>query len=331
MDRFMNKERLAVLALFCIVTVTAIGFGVAFNGCGGGGTTSAGGSGNPSLSSNATLTALLLSQGTLTPVFSSSTFTYIATLPYVASTMTVTATVADATATIKVNNDAAVSGKASDLIALAVGANPVAIAVTAEDLFTRQTYTVTVTRVSSACGDSYVDGAAGEQCDTGGVDTAACYGAICKISLCGDGYVNTAAGEQCDTSGSDTVTCNGLTCKTPACGDGYVNLAAGEQCDAGGTSDNSTCNMSVSSGVKRCKAAHCGDGYVNVAAGEQCDSSGVDTATCNGATCTVTVCGDGIVNLAAGEQCDFGAGNSNAPGHCCTTACQLNPSFTQCP
>lgn len=64
-----------------------------------------------------------------------------------------------------------------------------------------------------------------------------CNGGTCKRSACGDGYVNSAAGERCETSGGiDTAGCNGqaagtVGCRIPSCGDGYVNTAAGEQCD----------------------------------------------------------------------------------------------------
>lgn len=223
------------------------------------------------------------------------------------------------------------SGASLGLFGLPVGSTAIAVKVTAEDLVSALTYTVTVTRSASSCGDGYVDVAAGEECDSGAgnSDSGNCL-TTCKLAKCGDGHIHLGV-EQCDNGTiADSAACNGATCTVAACGDGIVNIAAGEQCDAGGTSDSSTRNMSVSAGVKRCKAAYCGDGYTNISVGEQCDTSGVDTATCNGLTCKTTACGDGIVNLAAGEQCDFGVLNGVAGG-CCSATCQINASFTRCP
>jgi hypothetical protein len=53
---------------------------------------------------------------------------------------------------------------------------------------------------------------------------------------CGDGIVT--AGEDCDTGGVNTSTCDGGDCTVPVCGDGYVNAAAGEQCDPPSVSAN---------------------------------------------------------------------------------------------
>jgi len=83
---------------------------------------------------------------------------------------------------------------------------------------------------AGCCGDGIVQ--PGEQCDTGGVDTATCNGGTCTRPVCGDSYTNVAAGEQCDTGGN-SATCN-ANCTFATCGDGFVNPAAGEQCDTGG-------------------------------------------------------------------------------------------------
>jgi hypothetical protein len=156
------------------------------------------------------------------------------------------------------------------------------------------------------CGDGYLNMAAGEQCESNGIDSVECNGTLCTVPRCGDGYVNMAAGEQCDSSGVDSMSCNGASCTAPRCGDGYVNTAAGEVCESGG-SDSAQCNGTL------CTAPRCGDGYVNMAAGESCDSAGSDTADCDGATCTAPMCGDGHVNEAAGEQCEPGMSLCDAP------------------
>jgi gliding motility-associated-like protein len=98
------------------------------------------------LSSNAALSGLTLSAGTLNPAFASGTTTYSASVTSGVSSITVTPTLSDATATITVNGTAVVSGSASAAQALTVGSNTITIAVTAQDGITVNTYTVNVTR-----------------------------------------------------------------------------------------------------------------------------------------------------------------------------------------
>ncbi len=97
-------------------------------------------------SNNANLASLEPSAGTLSPPFNSFLVTYTATVPYPTPSMTVTPTVEDATATIKVNDVTVVSGNASGPVSLSVGANTITTVVTAEDGTTTKTYTLTVTR-----------------------------------------------------------------------------------------------------------------------------------------------------------------------------------------
>ena len=92
-------------------------------------------------STNADLSALALSSGTLAPGFGAGTLAYTATVPNASSTITVTATAADSGATILVNGAAATTP-----VALNVGSNTVSIEVTAQDGTTKKTYVVTVTR-----------------------------------------------------------------------------------------------------------------------------------------------------------------------------------------
>jgi tRNA threonylcarbamoyladenosine modification (KEOPS) complex Pcc1 subunit len=96
-------------------------------------------------SSNADLSGLVLSSGTLTPVFASGTTAYTATVANNTTSVTVTPTVADPAATVSVNETAATSGSASDAILLNIGDNTITVEVTAED-GTIKTYTITVTR-----------------------------------------------------------------------------------------------------------------------------------------------------------------------------------------
>ena len=104
-------------------------------------------------SSNANLSNLVLSVGTLNPAFASGTTAYTASVPFTTTSLTATPTVADATASVTVNGVAVTSGNASGAIALAVGTNTITTVVTAQDGTTTKTYTKTVTR-SAASGNS---------------------------------------------------------------------------------------------------------------------------------------------------------------------------------
>ena len=90
-----------------------------------------------------------------------------------------------------------------------------------------------------ACGDFTANAAAGESCDAGGVDTAAC-DADCTAAACGDGDVNALAGETCD-AGAQVATCDG-DCTAPVCGDGIRNVPAGEECDDGNVAPGDNCD-----------------------------------------------------------------------------------------
>jgi hypothetical protein len=99
---------------------------------------------------NANLSNLALSSGTLSPAFAAATTSYTASVPNNVSSLTVTSTLADNTASVKVNNVTVASGSASGSIPLAVGANAITTVVTAQDGSTTKTYNVTVTRVASS-------------------------------------------------------------------------------------------------------------------------------------------------------------------------------------
>jgi predicted outer membrane repeat protein len=111
-------------------------------------------------SSDAFLSALALSQGTLTPDFFLLTNSYAASIPYPASSLVITPTADEAHAAIqvKVNGGSwspVVSGQGSSPLAMNVGLNTVVISVTAQDL-TENAYTIDVTR----WGDSSLSGLA---------------------------------------------------------------------------------------------------------------------------------------------------------------------------
>ena len=109
--------------------------------------------GYATLSTDATLSALSLSSGTLNPVFASATTTYTASVTNATTSITVTPTLNQANATIQVrvnggNYSSVTSGNASGSLALNVNDNTVDVLVTAQD-GTIKTYTITVTRAAT--------------------------------------------------------------------------------------------------------------------------------------------------------------------------------------
>ncbi|WP_053253257.1 putative Ig domain-containing protein [Ensifer adhaerens] len=97
-------------------------------------------------STDATLSLLTLSTGSLSPSFASTTTTYSINVPNSVSSLTVTPTTTDSGATVSVNNNPVASGSPSGLISLGVGTNSISVTVTAQDRSTQKTYSVTVTR-----------------------------------------------------------------------------------------------------------------------------------------------------------------------------------------
>ena len=110
---------------------------------------SATGAANEAASTDAALSGLTISQGSLLPAFSTDNLPYTATVPNNVASVMVTPTTNDGGATVTVNGDAVDSGEASEAITLAPGvAIDITIEVTAEDAST-QAYTVAVTRTAN--------------------------------------------------------------------------------------------------------------------------------------------------------------------------------------
>jgi len=109
-------------------------------------------------SSVATLSAVSISNGVnINPVFSSSTSNYSASVANSVSSITLTPTVSDATATVSVNGDAVVSGQSSGVLNLGIGTNVITLVGTAQDGSTQQSYTITITRAAPATDASLAD------------------------------------------------------------------------------------------------------------------------------------------------------------------------------
>ena len=95
---------------------------------------------------DATLASLDISSGTLSPSFDPSKTIYTANVGYSVSDVTITPTVNEAGATVKVNGTAVASGSASDSIALIPGSSTkINIVVTAKDGVMKNNYSVTAT------------------------------------------------------------------------------------------------------------------------------------------------------------------------------------------
>jgi|GEM_PF-125238 len=103
-----------------------------------------------SASTDATLSGLTTSAGTLSPVFASGTINYTETVPNTTSAITITPTTSSNFATVTVNGNAVSSGNASNSISLNVGSNTIHTIVTAQDRITTQNYTITVFRTGSS-------------------------------------------------------------------------------------------------------------------------------------------------------------------------------------
>lgn len=105
--------------------------------------------------SDATLSGLTLSDGTLDPVFDSGTTNYTVTVGNTVSSITVTPAKSDGDAKVDYLDvrddtlDDAESGTEGQQVSLSIGRNTIRVKVTAQDTTTTQTYTVVVTRGSA--------------------------------------------------------------------------------------------------------------------------------------------------------------------------------------
>ncbi len=103
-------------------------------------------------SSDASLSAITLSAGALSPAFQSATLNYTATVDASTDQVNATPTTSDANATVTINGSNVASGSASQPIQLQTGDNIITIEVTAEDGVSKENYTVIVTRLPVATG-----------------------------------------------------------------------------------------------------------------------------------------------------------------------------------
>lgn len=100
------------------------------------------------LSSDANLSGLTISAGTLNPEFISDTTEYSVSVNNSISAVTVNPVTSDENAAVKVNGQEVNSGQDSQTISLNVGSNTITVLVTAQDA-TAKTYTIIMRRASS--------------------------------------------------------------------------------------------------------------------------------------------------------------------------------------
>lgn len=132
------RRRAAVAALW-VVAVAAV---VACDGRGSGLIGTAGSS-----SPDASLRALTVSAGTLTPAFDSAATSYSDVVTFLTESITVSATPAAAGASVTVNGTILPSGSLSPAIPLTAGTTTqIIVRVTASDSLTIRTYTILVVR-----------------------------------------------------------------------------------------------------------------------------------------------------------------------------------------
>ena len=109
-------------------------------------------------SNDASLSALTLSDVTLSPSFATDTTSYTGDVPGNVVDTTVAATTTDEGATVAVTPADADDTTDGHQVTLAVGPNPITVTVTAEDGTTVQSYTITVTRAMPGFQDLNADG-----------------------------------------------------------------------------------------------------------------------------------------------------------------------------
>jgi gliding motility-associated-like protein len=95
-------------------------------------------------SANANLSFVTISNGSLSPIFSSATTQYTTGVGNTVTDISITPTLADATATLTVNGKAVVNGLATTVGGLVAGDNSVTIVVTAQDGVTKIIYVIVI-------------------------------------------------------------------------------------------------------------------------------------------------------------------------------------------
>ncbi len=140
----MNSTHRIVVKVATLLWITMLL--VACGGGGGGNGGGPGGGGGDTVGSDATLSGLSLSTGSLTPGFASEQTSYSVEVDFDVMSVQITATAADSAASLTINDVSVSSGEASEPIELQQGLNAIPVQVTAEDGSSTETYSVEITR-----------------------------------------------------------------------------------------------------------------------------------------------------------------------------------------
>ncbi|MEP6989879.1 MAG: cadherin-like beta sandwich domain-containing protein [bacterium] len=101
-----------------------------------------------SLTNDASLRALVLSTGTLSPAFAAATTSYSTTVADGTTSLVITPSAASNAAVVLVNGGTVATGASSLPIAIGVGTTIINVSVTSEDGTTTRLYSIAVTRIS---------------------------------------------------------------------------------------------------------------------------------------------------------------------------------------
>lgn len=122
---------------------------VVLSACGGGGGSNTDPEDDPPQpGTDASLSSIAITPGTLSPVFGPAVLAYTANVDSDVASINVRATPADPAATISLGGSPLTAGAPGATVALNAGTNPVVLVVTAGDGATTRTYTVNVTRAA---------------------------------------------------------------------------------------------------------------------------------------------------------------------------------------
>ena len=183
-------------------------------------------------SSDATLSSLSVSSGSLTPSFAAGTTHYSVAVANNQSSISLTPAATDSSAAITVNGNAVTSGSASGAISLTAGTTSITVAVTAQD-GTMKSYTVDVTRAVAPVVAN----------NSGATVAANSSGNIIPLPVSG-GAADTYALASLPTHGSATLSGSTLT-YTPTAGYSGADAFSWNVTNASGTSSNATVILTV--------------------------------------------------------------------------------------
>ncbi|HEY4327110.1 MAG TPA: cadherin-like beta sandwich domain-containing protein [Mucilaginibacter sp.] len=102
------------------------------------------------VSSNASLSNIVVSSGSLSPAFSTGTTNYIVNVSNATTSLTISPILSDATATMALNGTALASGTTAVSFTLKIGNTSITTVITAQDKITKRTYVVIVVRAPSS-------------------------------------------------------------------------------------------------------------------------------------------------------------------------------------